>query len=128
MKTNDPTTRRFGFRELFRSGIVWFVLLSLGLSTAAGRGTLPDSLAGRSQVAYASDEDYALIFNSYSETAPWSGQVIEAVTHQLEELSPQTLVLTHNLNSVLIHNRSDLNAMRRQMDSTYVRKPRMIVY
>ncbi|MDE5945065.1 MAG: PAS domain-containing protein [Rikenella sp.] len=130
MKTNSPTIKRLHLEVLFRYSLVaWIVLRSVGPSPATGHETA-DSLirVERPQIGYAADEDYVLIFNSYSETAPWSGQVIEAVTNQLEELSPQTLVLTHNLNSVLIHNRADMESMCRQMDSTYVRKPRMIVY
>ncbi len=131
MKTEDHPTKKRGrfIRQLRRfgtllCGIAW--LWSGATAQAAYRG-LPDSLSAPVS-NYASDEDYVLIFNSYSETAPWSGRVIEAVTRELEELSPRTLVLTHNLNTILVHTENDLRNMHRRIDSTYRQRPRLIVY
>lgn len=75
-----------------------------------------------------SDEDYVLILNAYSELAPWSRSVIDSAIAIVNEISPQTMVLTHHLNTVLIHNEYDLEVVRRQIDSSYRQAPRMVVY
>ena len=74
------------------------------------------------------DSDYVLIFNSYSESAPWCRSLVDSTVMDLIKLSPQTMTVTQNLNSGLLRDEKALAQLRQQVDVSYHDKPRMIIY
>ena len=74
------------------------------------------------------ESDYVLIFNSYSESAPWSRSIVDSVVTSLIKLSPQTTTVTQNLNSGLLRSKEALAHLRSQVDSSFHTRPRMIIY
>lgn len=101
------------------------LLISYSVSARQHKPTESGYIA---QKAQGIDSDYVLIFNSYSESAPWSRSIVDSVVTSLIKLSPQTMTVTQNLNSGLLRNEEALTLLRRQVDSSYRSKPRLIIY